>query len=302
MDVKFAKAMLDNAGIEYSLQVPCSKLTTFRTGGPCAILVKVRSTDQLSSVVSLCGRTSTSYKVIGAGSNLLVSDNGYDGIMIKLTGELAGLSSREAGFTAGAGLMLPSLCRKTAEMGLSGLEFAAGIPGTVGGAVWMNAGAWGSEIVNMISSVTIYNPSTDEILTRSGPFTADYRKGPFYGTDAVIIAARFGLVVSDRKTVETRMKDLEKKRKDTQPVGKPSAGSVFRNPEKANAGELIESCGLRNERINGAVVSDKHANFILNDGGASSADIYALVQLVREAVLQKIGTELVPEIEFIGEF
>jgi UDP-N-acetylmuramate dehydrogenase len=290
--------MLENAGLKVLEGRPLSKMTSFRVGGPADVFVQVRSVDEIRMVCATARAAGAEWFVIGAGSNLLAPDDGFRGVVMRLVKDLAAVSFREHRMISGAGTKLATLCSAAAHEGLSGLEFASGIPGTVGGALYMNAGAWGSCILERTVGVTVFDVEHNEVRSEHGPFPAGYRKSPWQKKGLVILSAEFELVPADHAEIMEKMKELSAKRKKHQPLSKPSAGSVFRNPPAGGkAKDLIAAAGLKGLRQGGAMVSRKHANFIVNESGASSADIRTLVRTVRDEVEKKTGIRLQPEVE-----
>lgn len=300
MDKDFVGTMLRNAGLKVEEDRPLAGMTTFRIGGPASWLVRVRNLDELRMAVATSRAAEVPWFVLGGGSNVVAPDAGFPGVVVRLAGELAECEVRGDRITAGAGLRLAVLCREAAKAGFGGLEFAAGIPGTVGGGLVMNAGAWGGCLLERVERVTVFDAGSNEVLTEEGPFPARYRSSPWQGDRRlVLLSAVFRLEPADPAEVAGRMRKLAARRRRLQPVGKPSAGSVFRNPEGLSAGRLIDEAGLKGLRRGGAMVSVKHANFIVNTGGATAEDVRGLARQVREEVERRFGVRLEPEIEFM---
>jgi UDP-N-acetylmuramate dehydrogenase len=288
-------------GIETIRDFPMSRLTTFQIGGPIDLLVQPQHTGELQRVLQFCAAEGVPWMVLGLGSNLLVRDKGIRGIGIKLAGEF--LEWRMDGPTAraGAGLALGDLSRETACLGWSGLEFACGIPGTVGGAVFMNAGAYDGEIGQVLTVVEACYPDGGCVRLNASDLELGYRFSRFQREKAVITRADFGLRPAAKADAEARITELTCQRQSKQPLEMPSAGSVFRRPAGYYVGPLIEQAGLKGFRIGGAQVSPKHAGFIVNAGGATAADVLALIEHIRREIRERSGVELVPEVRVIGE-
>ncbi len=292
---------LSQQKIEYEENCPMSLYTTFRIGGPADVVVSPHSIDELKTAVRLAREQSVPYMLLGKGSNLLVSDDGIEGAVIRIAEgfdelELIGGNT----VLCGAGASLASLCTFCLKKSLSGLEFAYGIPGSVGGAVYMNAGAYGGEIGDVITSVC-YMTEQGEILEAAGDELAlSYRKSCFTNTSNIILSAKFLLLPDESDSIRARMDDFIGRRKDKQPLNFPSAGSVFKRPVGHFAGSLIEQCGLKGYTIGGAQVSEKHAGFIINIGGATCSDVLALVEHIKNTVEQKFSVTLENEVIKIG--
>ncbi len=273
---------------------PMSRHTTFRTGGPADILVVPQSKAEMIEVLKIDAPKS----VIGNGSNLLVKDKGIRGLVIKTTG-LTNVSIHDCDILAESGVYLSRLSNLAKEHALSGLEFACGIPGTLGGAIMMNASAYGGETANVVVETEYADIAGNVTKTTEHHF--GYRTSMFVGTSNVILESKLTLTKGDTTTIEAQMNEFMKSRNEKQPVDKPSAGSTFKRPEGYFAGKLIEDCGLKGYQIGGAQVSEKHAGFIINAGGATSSDILKLIEYVQDKVNQKFGVLLEPEIKIIGE-
>ena len=278
-----------------------SRHTTFKTGGEARLFVEPADERMLCEVLRLCAACGEDPFILGNGSNLLVSDAGLDRVVVRI-GEgfddvrLLGGSTVEVG----AGATLAKLCKFALDEGLSGLEFAYGIPGSVGGAVFMNAGAYGGEMKDVVETVRYLGKDG-----RPGSLSGDalgfrYRSSAFQQMDVVITSVILRLQAGDKTAIEAKMRELLGRRKDKQPLEYPSAGSVFKRPEGYFAGALIEQSGLKGRTVGGAQVSEKHAGFIVNRGGATAADILKLEESVRQTVLEQTGVRLEREVQFIG--
>jgi UDP-N-acetylmuramate dehydrogenase len=279
---------------------PVGPYTTFRVGGRAEALCAVKDLLQLKALLSFLTKESVPFLVVGKGSNLLVRDGGLKGIALLLKGELEGVEEKEGTIHAGGGLGLSELVRFSHKKGLAGLEFLAGIPGTVGGAVAMNAGAWGKSTGDAVTAVEILTGTGERITKSSAELRFGYRKAVL-PAGSVVVKARFKGTPDSPEAVGERIRDYLERRKANQPLEYPSAGSVFKNPPDDYAGRLIENAGLKGKRIGGAMISDKHANVIVNVGGASAQDVLALMETARQRVREQTGIDLEPEIKVVGE-
>ncbi len=275
-------------------------LTTYRVGGPAAVLVRARREGDLAVVASALRRYRPPLLILGRGSNLLVADAGFAGLALLLEGEFEEITAGEGSVRAGGAVALPVLARQSAASGLTGLEFFVGIPGTVGGAVRMNAGGHGRETREVLSSARVVDLLGEGLgADRSADELAlGYRTSAIGPTD-VVAEATFRVDRDAPEACEARIAEIVRWRREHQPGG-ANAGSVFRNPPDESAGSLIERCGLKDLRIGGAVVSPKHANFIQAEPGATAADVRALVHEVQRRVLSETGVSLHPELHFVG--
>ena len=291
------------------LQEPMDRHTTFRTGGCASYYLKIDSSEELLSVMNLMQEDGIPYVVLGNGSNVLVADNGYDGVILRLTGEFEEIRSDSADggsiLTAGAGAGLVPIAVYARDQGQDGLVFASGIPGTLGGALVMNAGAFGGEMADICESVEILEPAGGRIRE----FTCEemsfgYRTSAVKGTDRIILSAKLRLRDGDGADIAARMEELARRRREKQPLELPSAGSTFKRPagEGLYAGKLIDEAGLRGYSVGGASVSVKHCGFVVNNGSATSSDIYRIIQDIRDKVEETSGVRLEPEILFLGRF
>ncbi|MBW1782155.1 MAG: UDP-N-acetylmuramate dehydrogenase [Deltaproteobacteria bacterium] len=290
-------------GPQVRFDSPMSRLTTFRVGGNAEAIYESMDLEGLRRVISYLVQEEIPYLVIGRGSNLLVGDGGIRGVVILLSGshaEIGRKKSDHSGISVGAGLAISDLLIWCRDAGISGLEFLAGIPGTVGGAVAMNAGAFGNEIGTRVTQIRLVTPRgelalIDRSRLRFSYRTLDLEKG------AVITQVSFRLDRETGKTVSKRMAGYLRRRKERQPLEYSSAGSVFKNPANDYAGRLMEQAGLKGKEIGGAMISTRHANFIVNKGGATAADILALIDAAREAVWRSAGVQLELEIQVVGD-
>ncbi|OGW55832.1 MAG: UDP-N-acetylenolpyruvoylglucosamine reductase [Nitrospirae bacterium RBG_19FT_COMBO_55_12] len=293
---------------EVKLNEPLSKHTSFCIGGPADILAYPADRNDLMSLLREAKKRNLNYFILGGGTNLLVRDGGFRGVVINVQRMNAIRVEREYHAVGGtfitvfaeAGAALAKLLSFAAEEGFTGLEFAVGIPGTLGGALCMNAGTAEGEIGDIVDSVTMISPEGEVITKGREQMEFGYRTARI-PAGQVIVDAKIILRRGDKIKVTTRVKELMDTRKQRQPWGQPSAGSAFKNPQDESAGKLIESAGLKGKTIGGAQVSDKHANFIVNTGHAKAADVLALMEIIKNAVLEHRGVRLEPEIKIIGE-
>lgn len=282
---------------------PLAAHTTFRIGGPAVFWCAPQDAEQLRETLRLCRENGVRVYLLGNGSNTLFDDAGFDGAVVDMRG-LSQMESSDAGtdvvrITAGAGQTLGRLCSKAQALGLTGLEFACGIPGTVGGAVYMNAGAYGGEMKDVLEAVSYLTADGRWVDSEASELDFSYRHSAFEENGACILGAVFHLEKGDPDAIKARMNELMQKRIDKQPLDKPSAGSTFKRPAGAFAAALIDQCGLRGYRHGGAAVSDKHCGFVVNLGGATCADVLALCDEVRAIVKEKTGYDLEKEIRVV---
>ena len=287
--------------MEVRLKEPMSCHTSFRTGGPADWFVIPDTPEELAAVISVCRRLGASWCVIGNGTNLLAGDLGYRGSIISME-RFQKLETCGNRVSAGAGLLLSRLANGASKKGLAGMEFAAGIPGTVGGAVVMNAGAYGGEISQILESVTILDEDGRLSKLQTGELGLGYRTSRFQKTGEIVLEAEFLLVPGAQDEIRARMEELAKRRKEKQPLEYPSAGSTFKRPKGYFAGQLIEEAGLKGFCLGGAAVSEKHAGFVINKENATSSDILALCEEIRRRVKENSGQELELEVRLLGEF
>lgn len=278
-----------------------SKYTTFKIGGPARVLIEAKSDEEVLKLVRLFDEMKEDYLIIGNGSNLLITDTGIERPVIVLDKNFAHIERiDEVTLYAEAGASLKSLANKALELGLGGLEAISGIPGTVGGAVYMNAGAYGSEIKDVVTKIRyIKDASIAELDASEANFA--HRRSIFQDKGYIILGAYFKLVKKDKKDIEEEQRDYTQRRKDKQPLEYPSAGSVFKRPEGYYASKLIEDAGLKGLSVGGAMVSKKHSGFIINTGSASFDDVVTLIEKVKAIVLEKFAVSLEEEIRIIHE-
>lgn len=294
--MKYLTDILNSRNITYVCNEPMSAHTTFKIGGAADILITVRTIDELQTAVNACKASDIPVMILGNGSNLLVSDNGIEGAVITLDGDFKEITVEGDTITSGAGAKLSRLCSVALENSLTGLEFAYGIPGSVGGAMYMNAGAYGGEMKDVALSVTALTPDGEIREVPAEDLQLGYRTSVFKTNGDIILFSKYELEQGDQAAIKAKMDDVMDRRKTKQPLEFPSAGSVFKRPEGAFAGTLIEQCGLKGKTVGGAQVSEKHAGFIINIGGATCDDVMGLVKLVQDTVKAETGYFLEREI------
>ena len=281
---------------------PLSQHTTWRVGGPADLFIYPRSKDELERAMQIVRRHGLPWRVIGRGSNLLVRDGGIRGAVFKIGEGLDGLSIDGTRVVAGGGCSLIKLSRQTARQGLTGLEFAEGIPGTVGGAVCMNAGAHGSETSRVLTSAEVLLDSGERVVLSKEGLGFRYRTSVLQGkVKGIVTEATFQLAHGDPQKIAAEMARYRDRRKQTQPLQYPCAGSVFRNPPGDHAGRLIEASGLKGYRVGDAEVSTQHANFIINRGQATATHVLALIDHIVRTVEERFGVRLKTEVQVVGE-
>lgn len=290
-------------GCRITAQAPMSAATTFKVGGPADLLVDLPCRTSAAAAVKACRAHGIPFLFIGNGSNLVVGDRGFRGAVLRLNGRNATATMEEDTLVfAPAGMSLQRLCLFARDQGLSGLEFAYGIPGTVGGAVYMNAGAYDGEMVNVVERVQVID--REGCLTDLYPhqLSMTYRHTSLMDTGCIVVGALLRLQPGDKEAIWAKMKEFMGRRQEKQPLEYPSAGSFFKRPEGYFAGKLIQDAGLKGYTVGGAQVSEKHAGFVINRGGATAADICALCREVQQRVYDQSGVRLEPEVRFVGEF
>ncbi len=281
---------------------PMSAHTTFRIGGPAKIFVSPGSEEELKSLADLLRKKKIPWFILGKGSNVLVSDKGFDGVVIQIGKGLGNISARGNTLDADAGVLLSRIAKKALEAGLTGLEFAAGIPGTVGGAVVMNAGAYGSEMKDVLTKVRVLTEEGSIKEISADRLELGYRTSSVLKNGWIVLGARFCLKQGDPKQIQARIEELAKLRRSKQPLEYPSAGSTFKRPEGFFAGKLIQDAGLKGFQVGGAQVSEKHSGFVINRDHATAQDVIQLCGQVSETVRKQFGVKLELEIKCLGEF
>ena len=283
------------------MEEPMKKHTTFRVGGPADVLVQPDET-ALAAILALCRQYHVSYSFIGNGSNLLVGDKGIRGVVIEMTDPMGNIEVDGTKITAQAGAMLSKIANTAASNGLGGMEFAAGIPGSVGGAVVMNAGAYGGEMKDIIEKVYVLDENGAQLELDRDALDLGYRHSCIPEKKYIVTKVVLELVPRNEAEIRSEMKELNEKRAEKQPLQYPSAGSTFKRPEGYFAGKLIMDAGLRSYQVGGAQVSEKHCGFVINKGDATAADICQLMRDVSDKVQAQFGVVLEPEVKMIGEF
>ena len=280
-----------------------SGYTTFKVGGPADYLVEPASVEELQAVMDIVYGESVPYIVLGNGSNVLVKDDGFRGVVIVIGAGLGDIQidAENAIITAGAGAMLGEAARAAARESLSGLEFASGIPGSIGGGAFMNAGAYGGEMSHVITGVDALMPDGSIRHFAADELDFGYRHSIFYENGGIIVSVEMKLEHGNQNEINEKMTDLNHRRAEKQPLNFPSAGSTFKRPSGYFAGQLIEESGLKGHRIGGAMVSEKHAGFVINYDHATSKDILNLIDHIKSEVYMRFGVELEPEIKIIGK-
>lgn len=279
---------------------PMSSHTSFKTGGNADIFIKADRAENIIKAVKILENENIPYFIMGNGSNLLVSDKGIEGAVIEIGSLMNNITVNGDKIYAEAGALLSSLSAAAADNSLTGLEFASGIPGSVGGAVFMNAGAYDGEIKNVIVSARVITREGNIITLSKDELDLSYRHSVIEERGLIVIGAEFKLMPGCQDEIRKKMADFASRRREKQPLNYPSAGSTFKRPEGYFAGKLIEESGLKGKKIGGAQVSEKHAGFIINTGNANSSDISALIDCCIETVYNKFGVVMKPEVRIIG--
>lgn len=284
------------------LEEPMEKHTTFRIGGPADYVLQPASAEEVRKAVDVCRRHRIPWFIMGNGSNLLVSDQGYRGAVIQLYRNMSQADVDGCRIKAQAGTSLAGLSKKAMEASLTGLEFAGGIPGTLGGAVTMNAGAYGGEMKDVLESVTALESSGQVISLRADQLEMGYRDSVVKRRQCIVLEAVMRLRPGDKEAIRESMQDLAQKRISKQPLEYPSAGSAFKRPKGHFAGKLIMDAGLKGCRVGDAQVAEKHCGFVINRGHATAADVAALMKHVQDEVMRQFQVKLEPEVKFLGDF
>jgi len=297
--LEYLSSFMDKEDIK--INEPMSKHTSFRVGGPAKIFLTVHSEEVLSRILIEVKERNLPYFMLGNGSNLLVSDQGYDGVMLYLGEEFAGIEVKGTGIRAGAAAFLGKVARKALEEELTGLEFAAGIPGSLGGGVVMNAGAYGGELSQVVTKVRAMNTDGEVVTLEKEELLLGYRTSVFKKEPYVILEVFMELRKGDKQEILGKMDEYTKARIEKQPLEYPSAGSTFKRPEGYFAGKLIMDAGLRGYQVGGAQVSEKHCGFVINKGNATATDIRILMRDVAKKVKEQFGVDLEAEVILLGE-
>lgn len=286
-DVKFSEEMKNH--------------TTFKIGGAADIFVNASGADEIRNVLNWCRETDTPCMVMGNGSNMLVGDQGIRGVVIRVGNKMADCRIDGETVYAEAGILMSALAKKILDAKLTGFEFASGIPGTLGGGIYMNAGAYGGELKDIIEEVTYIDKDNNIRTAPNSELDFGYRHSMFETGEYVILSCKMKLEKGNYEEIKAQMADYTKRRNDKQPVSMPSAGSTFKRPEGYFAGKLIQDAGLMGYSVGGAQVSEKHAGFVVNTGGATARDVLDLIEHIQKTVLEKFGVRLEAEVRLIGE-
>ena len=285
----------DNVKIDEDMK----KHTTFKAGGKAAFLVTPDSEEKVKELIRFFKENEIANYIIGNGSNLLVRDEGFDGVILEIGSKLSEVVVNENKITAQAGALLSKTANQAYKSGLSGMEFASGIPGSVGGGVAMDAGAYGGELKDIVETVTMCDENGDEITLTVDEMDFSYRHSIVQDKNYIVLSATFALTPGEPEKILETMNDLNQRRRDKQPLEYPSAGSTFKRPEGYFAGKLIQDAGLKGYSVGGACVSEKHSGFVINKGGATATDIITLIGDVQKIVKEKFGVELEPEVKIL---
>ncbi len=281
---------------------PMCKHTTFRIGGEATCFIKVSSAEQLAALIPYFGQVEVPYFILGNGSNLLVGDRGYDGVILQIKDKFDQITVEGNVVKAQAGALLSKVATVAYENELTGLEFASGIPGTIGGGVMMNAGAYGGEMKQVVTSVTVLSENGDVLTLDNETMEFGYRTSIIKNRHFTVLEVELMLETGDKEAIKSQMDELAEKRKEKQPLAYPSAGSTFKRPEGYFAGKLIMDAGLRGYSIGGAMVSEKHCGFVINAGKATATDVTEVIAEVQERVKDKFGVTLEREVIYLGNF
>ena len=276
--------------------------TTFRIGGPADFYLCPHSTNEVQEIVEICKEEKLPYFVLGNGSNLLVSDKGYRGVVIQLWKNFSDITVKDCCIQAKAGALLSKVAAEALEAGLTGMEFASGIPGTIGGAAFMNAGAYGGEMKDIIKSVKVLDTQGEVRVLPKEELKMGYRTSIVKEKGYTVLSVELELTRGNQEEIRNTMEDLKERRTSKQPLEMPSAGSTFKRPEGYFAGKLIMDSGLRGFSVGGAQVSEKHCGFVVNKGGATAMDVLNLIREVQRRVKEQFGVDLETEVRFLGEF
>lgn len=280
---------------------PMSEHTTFKVGGPADIYVIPDDADEVHGVLEECKSAAAPYFILGYGSDLLVSDAGYRGVIVAIADGMSGVTVEDNEITCQAGVGLREASEMACELDLTGLEFACGIPGSIGGACYMNAGAYDGCIADVLKSVRVLLADGTQTTIDAADLDLGYRHSRIADENMVVLSATFALRRADGEKIREKMDEYTRRREEKQPLELPSAGSTFKRPEGHFVGKLVTDAGLRGYRFGGAGVSDKHAGFVVNYDHATAADIHAVIEHVQAEVKRQFGVELHPEVRFLGE-
>ena len=281
---------------------PMKQHTTFKIGGPADYFLLPETGEEVGEIIKICRKTDTPYFILGNGSNLLVGDGGYRGAVIQVYRNMSAVTVEGTTITAQAGALLSAVAAAAKNASLTGFEFAGGIPGTVGGAAVMNAGAYGGEMKDVLVEVTVMDAEGKIFAIPAEKLELGYRTSVIKKAGYIVLEAKIRLKKGDQEAIRERMKELTIQRTTKQPLEYPSAGSTFKRPEGYFAGKLVMDSGLRGYQVGGARVSEKHCGFVINAGDATAKDVRTLMDNVRDIVYEKYGVTLEPEVKFLGEF
>ena len=295
----FQKVLADDQILELE---PMSRHTTFRIGGPAELFLVPKSVPQIAQILGICREEKVPYFILGNGSNLLVSDKGYHGVVVQLYRGFSQIQVQGNEIHASAGALLSGIASAARDATLTGFEFAGGIPGTIGGAVVMNAGAYGGEMKDVLKEVTVLTQEGEILTLQADQLRMGYRTSAIKEEGYVVLEAVISLEPGDQEAIRSRMQELTGMRSSKQPLSYPSAGSTFKRPEGYFAGKLIMDSGLRGYQVGGAQVSEKHCGFVINTGNATAEDVRQLMADVQRIVKEKFDVMLEPEVKFLGEF
>ena len=287
---------------QFLREEPMKKHITFRVGGPAACFLTPSTKEQIREILHICQEEKTPYFILGNGSNLLVSDQGFDGVVLQVYKNMNQVTVEGEHLRVQAGALLSATARKALEAGLTGMEFAAGIPGTMGGAVVMNAGAYGGEMKDILESVTVLTPEGEQKELKNEELQLGYRTSVVKEKGYIVLEAVLSLKKGDPEAIKSRMDELKEQRVTKQPLEYPSAGSTFKRPDGYFAGKLIQDAGLRGYQVGGAQVSEKHCGFVINKENATAKDVVDLIHDVQRIVYEKFQVQLETEVKFLGEF
>ena len=303
MDKDFAVGLFESIIGKENIHIdePMRNHTSFKIGGTADLLLFPDNTEKLIEILNICKAKGIPFLTVGNGTNLLVRDNGIRGVVIKLFDKFNKVEVNGDVIIVEAGALLSTVSNIALKNELSGLEFASGIPGTIGGAIVMNAGAYGGEMKDVVVTTHFIDIDGKTKVINGDEHEFGYRTSLIQNKGGIVIKSELKLKKGDKAAIKSLMDDLNKKRKDKQPIEFPSAGSVFKRPEGYFAGKLIEDCGLRGYRMGGAEVSGKHCGFIINTGNATAADVISLIKHIQSSVMNKFGVNLQTEVRIVGE-
>lgn len=306
MKSRLIKELIEKSGCtKIEQNVDMSKEVSFRAGGKADIMIAPQNVGELQSILRLLEEKNVPHIVIGNGSNILIKDGGYRGVVVKISSENFGdikILSDKLSIKAGAGVLMSTLGRFLLEKSLTGFEFGSGIPGSLGGAVFMNAGAYGGEIKDILIEATVLTRDGKELKTLTcEDLQLKYRDSILHKTGDIVIDVTLKLQNSDKQLIEEKMIELNQRRNEKQPVNYPSAGSFFKRPEGYFAGKLVQDANLKGYSVGGAQISEKHGGFVINKGGATATDIVNLMKHCQKEVFEKFGVKLEPEVQILGE-